>query len=162
MPDYGFSVRDIVAVGMADSGGTSTTDRWTKEASATTNIAKIDVVQGGISIRLDGNPVDAFSYGTVYESRILQDPIPELTFSVLLTDSTNAPVDNRTAGDLLLIEFGLKNANSEKLIMQFANARCVGINYSFPDGDFATVDYTYRGTDFRVTTLTNRQIVSTF
>ena len=155
--DFGFSVRDIVAVGMADS---HVSTKWAIHASPTTNIAKISAIQGGISVRLDGNPVDAFSYGQIFESRILRDPIPELSFSILLTDSTNKPLDNRTEGRLQIVEVGLKNPNAEKLVLQFWEARATGINYDFPDEQFATESYTYRGTDFRVTTAANAVVVT--
>ena len=159
MADFGFSVRDIVAIGMID---THASTKWTKNGTPTNSIAKVHLVQGGLSLRLDGNPIDAFNYGQVFESRLLRDPIPEMTLSVLLSDSTNRPLDNRVTGALQLVEVGLKNPNSDKLLLQLWEARCININYNFPDEQFATVDYTYRGTDFRVAGASDQQIVGSF
>ena len=159
MTDFGFSVRDIVAVGMAEVGST----KWERETTSPSfNKSKLALIQGGISIRLDGQPVDAFSYGQVFESRLLRDPIPEITLSVLLSDTTDAPLDNRTSGDLQLIEIGMANPSGDKLLMQLWQARCTSINYDFPDEQFATVGYTYRGVDFRVTASTNNKVIASF
>lgn len=159
MADFGFSIRDILAVGSVDVHAST---KWTKHASASHSVAKVPHIQGGISIRREGNPVDAFSYGTVLESRILRDSIPEITIPILLSDAASGDtlLDNEKSGALQLIEVGMQNPNGDKLLLQFWQARLIGLDYQFQDDGFATVSYTYRGTDFRATSDTNAQIVS--
>ena len=152
---YSFGFRDIVAVGFEDASDT----KWL--AAGTNTIARVHYVGGsGISLSVQGDPVDGFSYGKVFESRILRDTTPELQVSCYLTDSADTPPDNMISGQRKMIEIGMRNPDGQRQLVQMWGCRATSIERSMPDSEFGFNTYTYRMQDFRFEVPAAAQIIS--
>ena len=153
----GFGVRDIVAVGFEDA---SAEVDWL--GAGTNSVAKVHYVAGGLSLGADDEATDGFSYGKIFESRILQEQAPEMTLNCYLTDSDDKPPDNMSEGKVQLVEIGLKNSAGERLLFQGWEARLVGVERTAPEAEFAFQTYRYRMANFRLEVPSAAQVIANF